>query len=132
MHMVDHIHQHREVLKPIEVRTSVERRRRWPVDLKGRIVATSFAPGAIAADVAREYHISPAHLHQWRRAARSGKLVVAMDADVGFATVVVDHPRTGVSGRFVEIDVAGAVVRVDPGADLGRVVQIIHALKAAT
>ena len=132
MHMVDHIHQHSEMLKPIEVRTSVERRRRWPDDLKGRIVAASFAPGAIVADVAREYDISPAHLHQWRRAARNGKLVVAMDADVGFATVVVDRPGPGVSGRFVEIEVAGAVVRVEPGADLDRVVQIIRALKATT
>jgi Transposase len=39
--------------KPIEVITSVQRRRRWSRAEKERIVAAAIEPGAVASEVAR-------------------------------------------------------------------------------
>jgi transposase len=45
-------------------------RRRWSADLKARIVAESFVPGANVAAVARYHAILPQQLYQWRHMAR--------------------------------------------------------------
>jgi transposase len=37
----------------VEVITSVQRRRRWPISEKERIVAAALEPGAVASEVAR-------------------------------------------------------------------------------
>ena len=53
------------------------RRQRWSEEIKGRIVAESFAPGSVVSDVARRHGLSPQHLSAWRRAARAGLLKLA-------------------------------------------------------
>jgi transposase-like protein len=50
------------------------RRRRWSDEVKARIVAESFAPGAIVSEVARRHGLTPQHLSAWRKAARAGVL----------------------------------------------------------
>ena len=53
--------------KPIEVITSVQRRRRWSRAEKERIVAAALEPGAVASEVARAAGIHASQLFGWRQ-----------------------------------------------------------------
>jgi transposase len=53
--------------KPIEVITSVQRRRRWSLAEKERIVAAALEPGAVASEVARAAGIHTSQLFRWRQ-----------------------------------------------------------------
>jgi transposase len=69
--MVDHIVDGSEPRGRVDIRVGVGRRRRWSVEIKGRIVAESYAPGAVVSEVARRHGMSPQHLFGWRKAARA-------------------------------------------------------------
>jgi transposase len=58
----------------VEIITGVERRRRWRVEEKLRIVAECERPGACLAAVARQHDVSSGLLWNWRRQARRGLL----------------------------------------------------------
>ena len=78
--MVDHIVDASDRHSRVDIRVGVGRRRRWRDEEKGRIVVKSSAPGAIVSEVARQHEISPQHLFAWRKAARTGRLVLPSDA----------------------------------------------------
>jgi transposase len=75
-------------LRDFEVLTS-GRRRRWSDEQKAQIVAESFVPGVVVAEVARRHDIAPQHLTAWRTAAKRGSMVLPACNDLGFARVVV-------------------------------------------
>jgi transposase len=57
----------------MEILQGIERRRRWSVEDKARIVAEATGPGAVFAAVVRRHGISPSLLWGWPRDARARK-----------------------------------------------------------
>ena len=82
--MVEHIVDVSEPRGRVDIRVGVGRRRRWTEEAKGRIVAESYAPGAVVSEVARQHDISPQHLFVWRKAARAGLLSLPPDEAPAF------------------------------------------------
>src|SRR5260370_16794395 len=72
--MVDHIVDASKPRGRVDIQVGAGHRRRWSDEVKGRIVAESYAPGAVVSEVARRHGISPQHLFVWRKAARTGVL----------------------------------------------------------
>jgi transposase len=72
-----------------EVLAGPERRRRWSVEEKLRILAQSVASGSSASLACRLHGISSGQLYTWRRQFRTGELY--RDAHPR----VRDHPRVG-------------------------------------
>jgi transposase len=64
----------------IEIITGRERRRRWSVEEKLRIVAESNEPSARVTEVAARHGVYPGLLFTWRRQVRDGVLVAAPPA----------------------------------------------------
>lgn len=58
----------------MEIITGVERRRRWSLGEKLRIVAETEQPGSGIAEIARRYEISRGLLWNWRSQVRRGEL----------------------------------------------------------
>ena len=51
----------------VTVMTGPERRRRWSPDERREILMAAFSPGAIVADVARQYEVATSLIYKWRR-----------------------------------------------------------------
>jgi transposase len=75
----------------MEIITGVERRRRWRVEEKLRIVAECERPGACLASVARQHDVSGGLLWNWRRQARRGLLRLDL-APMFFPVQVTSEP----------------------------------------
>ena len=91
--MVDHIVDTSGRRGRVDIRVGVGRRRRWSDEAKGRIVAESYAPGAVVSEVARRHDISPQHLFAWRKAARAGLLSLPAEEAPLFVPVVTELRR---------------------------------------
>ncbi len=61
----------------VEILGGRERRRRWGVEEKLRIVAETHEAGACVRAVAARHDVYPSLLHYWRRQVREGRLVAA-------------------------------------------------------
>ena len=94
----------------IEVVQRTRGYRRWPDEVKARIVAESFQPGARVADVARRHDLAAHQLSDWRRQAREGRLVLPAGAMAGVASDALP--------AFVPVSVEPE--DVGPPADAGR------------
>jgi len=123
-----------------EVLVGPERRRRWSVDEKRRIVREAFAPGARVSDVSRRRAVSRSQIYQWRAELNEAGRREAGTAIVGF--VPVDVPldvaasaalmplATGAADAVIEIGLAGGrSLRVPSSlspADLQRLIRAVE------
>jgi transposase len=134
--MVDHIVNSSQRWGRVDIRAGVGRRRRWSAEEKGRIVAESHAPGAVASEVARRHEITSQHLFAWRKAARQGRLVLPAEALPMFVPVVTALPDADAATKpgcgSIAIEIAGFVVRAEPGVNLNWLRDVLRAVKAAT
>ena len=112
----------------IEVLTGAPRRRRWSAAEKAAIVAESWAPGAVASTVALRHGLHRNQLYMWRREFRSGALANA-GALPDFVPVVAES-RAVSRTAAIEIEIGGAVLRADAGADLAFLGKVIRLLRA--
>jgi transposase len=136
--MVDHIVETSRPRGRVDVQVGAGRRRRWSDEAKGRIVAESYAPGAVVSEVARRHDISAQHLFACRKAARTGLLSLPADEAPLFVPVVTELRHDGVSSGVsaqgypaITIEIGGAVVRAAPGVDLAWLREVLRAVKAA-
>jgi transposase len=59
---------------PIEVITSVQRRRRWSAEEKRAMVEEAEQPGSSVSQVARKNGVTPSQIFHWRMLMRAGGL----------------------------------------------------------
>ena len=72
-----------EEVRRVEVITSVQRRRRWSVAEKIRLVEEALEPGMSVSFVARKHGLSPSLLFNWRRRmAEGGREAIRVDDEV--------------------------------------------------
>ncbi len=127
-----------DVYRRVEVLTGPRRRRDWPPDEKARAVAESCVPGAVVSEVARRWQISPQQLFTWRRQARAAALVETT-SDLSFVPIVPEPPSSMLDaaassarpGPSLEVQLAGAVLRVAPGMDAELLTVVLRAVRAS-
>ena len=126
----------------VEVLTGPGRRRRWSAESKAQVVAESLVPGARPSEVARRWQICPQQVFAWRREARAGLLAlpaqvgVAAPPDPGFVPICAEPALppaapAPTSPPVIEVEVAGAVVRVLPGMDAALLTSVLRAVRAS-
>jgi transposase len=107
------------------------------LEQKALIVAEAFAPGAVTSSVARRHDVHPNQLYAWRRELREA-VGQGWNSPV-FAPVVIaqgePEPQPGRRPKepcsTIEVEIAGAVVRVTRESDLDLLTAVARALKAA-
>ncbi|MCP3468061.1 transposase [Bradyrhizobium sp. CCGUVB23] len=117
--MDDHSDDIRRPSPRIEVYAGAGRKQ-WPDDLKAQIVADSLEPGAVVTDIARRHGCRPQQVHDWRRRARSGQLVLPASTDtVSFVPLVSETslpataaPAGSPEAAAVTVEFLGARVEV--------------------
>ena len=122
----------RPQVERLEVIAGPTGRRRWPDEVKARIVAETFEAGAKVNDVACRHGVQPQQVTAWRRLARQGKLAIPADDDVEFAALMVEPaPSPGARAGSIEIELDGVIVRLRADAPAGRIGEIVRALRAS-
>lgn len=113
-------------------KSSRERHRRWPDEVKAKIVSESLRPDVTVNQVAQRYGLKPNHLSAWRTRAQQGKLVLPAPEDaMEFAAMVVETPAAEPpikEASRTEIIVGPVTIRLEEGASTARVVAVARAL----
>ena len=134
--MDDHSDDIRRPLSPrIEVFAGAGRKR-WPDDLKAKIAAESLEPGAVVTDVARRHGCRPQQVHDWRRRARLGQLVLPASETLSFVPVVPEstlpaaaEPTGSLEAAVVTVELQGARVEVRGAPGLAVLSDVFLALR---
>jgi len=105
---------------------------------RARIAAESFRPGVSVSEVARRYGATRSQVYDWRRRLKDGRLALAggVTAMPAFAEVVVAPAAAAAAGVrrpvLIEIDIAGAIIRVPAGVDADDLSRVIRATRKAS
>jgi len=103
---------------PVEVVTSVQRRRRWSAAEKEHLVAATLEPGASVSVLARAAGMHPSQLYGWRRQLCSRPNVLPAFAAVRVAAEPASMACFPSSG-MIDIEFAnGARMRITGAVDL--------------
>jgi transposase len=122
----------------IEIVTGRERRRRWSMAEKLRIVAESQEAGTRVAHVAARHDVSPSLVHGWRRQVREGRLDASGFVPVRLTSPPVDDPltpearpsKTDRGATAIEVVLpSGGRILIGPNAPLPVLRAVIAALR---
>ena len=114
---------------------SSDGKRRWPVELKARIVAETLIEGATVSGVAKRYDLIPSSVSDWRRMARTGKLVLPNLDGMEFVPVQIEEPKplgvvpaAPVNLTNVELLKGGVTIRLAADTPAMRIAEIVASL----
>ena len=118
----------------VEVLTGPGRRRHWSAQEKARIVGETLTPGIGVSEVARRWQICPQQIYTWRRGMRSDPSDNAPPAFVPIVTEALPSafaadPRS--VAPIIEVQLAGAVVRVATGTDSALLTAVLRAVRTS-
>jgi transposase len=117
--------------------------RRWPDEVKARIVAESFQPGVRVAAFARRHGLASHQLSDWRRQARRGLLAlpaemmasVVEDGEPAFVPVMVapeEKDKRPADGSITIEFGGGVMMRVPGDIPDDRVMALVRALRSGS
>lgn len=114
--------------------------RKWPEEVKARIVAESFRAGVRVVDVARRHGVIAHQLSDWRRQARQGLLALPEDAAEGLETAFVPlavepevaATRTDAAVGTITIEIGDVVLQVPGDVPAERAATLVRALRGVT
>ncbi|MEE9388338.1 MAG: transposase [Paracoccaceae bacterium] len=114
---------------------SSDGKRRWPVELKARVVAETLIEGATVSGVAKRYDLIPSSVSDWRRMARTGKLVLPNLDGMDFVPVQFERPKPleavpapPINLTSVELLKGGVTIRLAADTPATRIAEIVAAL----
>ena len=114
---------------------SSDGKRRWPLELKARIVAETLIEGATVSGVAKRYDLVPSSVSDWRRMARTGKLVLPNLDGMSFVPVQIEEPKaleavcpSSPSAGTLDVMKGEVTVRLDADTPAARIAEIVAAL----
>lgn len=122
----------------IEILAGPTGRRRWPDDLKFKMVTESFEPNVSVREVAERYGVAANHLSTWRSLARQGKLVDGVkpyqpvSSDVEFARLEVSNIPIlpgAPTLDFTELEIDGMVLRFGGSTNVTTIASLVCALR---
>nr|WP_281285425.1 transposase [Paracoccus laeviglucosivorans] len=114
--------------------------RRWPDEVKARVVADTLEPGATVNAVADRYGVQPNQLSAWRGLAKQGKLVLpalSTEKPVFAPLVVCDPPPAAPScdrspaDKLIRIVIGEVTLELAADTPAVRLAEIVRALGAA-
>ena len=129
--------------KRLDIVQLIERRRKWPVEAKARIMEEALAPDTTIASVADRHGVARSQVYGWLKKARAGKLPgisVSPAASTAFVPVKVEEPAvsaplpappTVARRRIGAVEIAlgnGRTIKVDEEIDPALLARLAAAL----
>ena len=131
-----------EPIRRLELFTGAGRRRTWSDEEKAAIVAESDGPGTSISAAARRHGSSASQLFTWRRLVRQAgrhdgerplqfvPAVMSVGPQEPTSAEMSPELRERCGGHSIEVEIAGATVRITQGASAAQIAAVIRALKA--